>query len=113
MNRDLSKHTTFLFLLLLATLVLSGCAVGPNYKRPTVSVPVTYRGTTAETAAATERNTSEAEQAASANGAAESLGDEKRWEIFQDKELQGLIRMGLSNKYDVRIASTRVLGSHA
>jgi len=113
MNRDLSKHTTFLFLLLLATLVLSGCAVGPNYKRPTVSVPVTYRGTTAETAAATERNTSEAEQAASANAAPESLGDEKWWEIFQDKELQELIRTALQNNYDVRIAATRVLEAQA
>ncbi len=113
MNRDLRKHTTFLFLMLLVTLVLAGCAVGPNYKRPTVSVPVTYRGTTAETAPATERNTSEAAQAPTANAAPESLGDEKWWEIFQDKELQELIRTALQNNYDVRIAATRVLEAQA
>src|SRR5260370_1459961 len=113
MNRDFHKHPTFLFLMRLLTLVLSGCAVGPNYKRPTVSVPVRYRGTTAETAPATERNTSEAAKAVTANIAPESLGDEKWWEVFQDKELQELIRTALQNNYDVRIAATRVLEAQA
>src|SRR5436305_1728454 len=31
------------FLLLAIAVLLSGCAVGPNYKRPTVSVPTDYR----------------------------------------------------------------------
>src|SRR5260370_21111831 len=113
MNRDLRKGTTFLFLLLLVTLVLAGCAVGPNYKRPAVSVPVTYRGTTAEAAPAAERNTSEAAKAATTNIAPESLGDEQWWEVFQDKELQELIRTALQNNYDVRIAATRVLEPQA
>jgi outer membrane protein TolC len=38
-----------------------------------------------------------------------SLGDEKWWEVFQDKELQNLIRTALLRNYDVRIAATRVL----
>jgi multidrug efflux system outer membrane protein len=42
-----------------------------------------------------------------------SLGDEKWWEVFQDKELQGLIRTALKNNYDVRIAATRVLQAQA
>ena len=113
MNRDLRKHTTFLFLMLLVTLVLAGCAVGPNYKRPTVSVPVTYRGTTAETAPATEPSASEPAKAPAANAAPESLGDEKWWEVFQDKELQELIRTALQNNYDVRIAAARVLEAQA
>src|SRR5260370_23446356 len=90
MNRDLRKRTTFLFLMLLATLVLSGCAVGPNYKRPRVSVPVTYRGTTAETAPATERNASQAAQAPTAIPAPVSLGDAKRGEVVQDEDLHEL-----------------------
>jgi len=41
------------------------------------------------------------------------LGDEKWWDVFQDKELQGLIRTALKNNYDVRIAATRVLQAQA
>jgi multidrug efflux system outer membrane protein len=42
-----------------------------------------------------------------------SLADEKWWELFQDKELQGLIRTALKNNYDVRIAAARVLQAQA
>jgi len=45
--------------------------------------------------------------------AAVSLGDEKWWEVFQDKELQELIRTALQNNYDVRIAAARVLEAQA
>jgi outer membrane protein, multidrug efflux system len=48
-----------------------------------------------------------------ANAAAASLGDEKWWEVFQDTELQGLIRTALKNNYDVRIAAARVLQAQA
>jgi multidrug efflux system outer membrane protein len=41
------------------------------------------------------------------------LGEEKWWEVFQDPELQGLIRTALQNNYDVRIAATRVLQAQA
>jgi multidrug efflux system outer membrane protein len=41
------------------------------------------------------------------------LGDEKWWEVFQDRELQGLIRTALQNNYDVRIAAARVLQAQA
>src|SRR5258708_10778608 len=36
-----------------------------------------------------------------------------RSDVFQDKELQGLIRTALKNNYDVRIAATRVLQAQA
>jgi len=77
---------------------LSGCMVGPNYKRPKVDMPTAYRGLTPEEA-------SKSESAA--------LADEKWWEVFQDKELQGLIRTTLSNNFDVRIAASRVLQAQA
>jgi outer membrane protein, multidrug efflux system len=41
------------------------------------------------------------------------LGEEKWWEVFQDRELQGLIRTALRNNYDVRIAAARVLEAQA
>lgn len=82
----------------LVVLLLSGCAVGPNYKRPSVNVPGTYRGAMPQ----------EATQAA-----AESFGDQKWWEAFQDKQLQVLIHTALQQNYDVRIAATRILQAQA
>ncbi len=82
----------------LVMLLISGCAVGPNYKRPSVNVPGTYRGATPQ----------EAQQPA-----AESLGDQKWWEVFQDKQLQDLIHTALRQNYDVRIAATRILEAQA
>jgi multidrug efflux system outer membrane protein len=44
---------------------------------------------------------------------ATSIGVEKWWEVFQDPQLQGLIREALLQNYDVRIAATRVLQAQA
>jgi outer membrane protein, multidrug efflux system len=81
----------------LAAVVLTataGCTVGPNYKRPTVTAPTAYRGLSPEAAGTTSTA---------------SLADQKWWEVFQDNQLQDLIRTALSNNYDVRIAASRVL----
>ncbi len=45
--------------------------------------------------------------------AAQSLGEEKWWEVFQDKQLQDLIRTALKNNYDVNIAAARILKAQA
>src|SRR5260370_2153015 len=82
----------------LIMLLASGCAVGPNSKRPSVDVPGTYRGVVPQ----------EAPQPA-----AESLGDQKWWEVFQDQQLQDLIHTALQQNYDVRIAATRILEARA
>jgi multidrug efflux system outer membrane protein len=87
---------------------LTGCAVGPNYKRPAVNVPVVYRDASADAGA-----TALAAPSAQGSASAPSLGDEKWFEVFQDKELQNLIRTALQNNYDVRIAATRVLQARA
>ena len=47
MNRNLKNIYFFLAILLTAS-GMTGCAVGPKYKRPTVDVPVTYRDATAD-----------------------------------------------------------------
>jgi multidrug efflux system outer membrane protein len=57
-----------------------------------------YRGTTPQDAA---------------QPAAESLGEQKWWEVFQDKQLQDLIHTALQQNYDVRIAATRILQAQA
>ena len=76
-----------------------GCTVGPNYKKPTASVPATYRGLSPD--------------ASGNNGSAISLGDEKWWDVFQDEQLRSLIRTALQQNYDVRIAGARVLAARA
>ena len=73
---------------------LAGCTVGPNYKRPNTDAPAAFRGLTPEE---------------TANASAQSLGDQKWWEVFQDEQLQKLIRTALQQNYDTRIAATRVL----
>jgi outer membrane protein, multidrug efflux system len=80
----------------LALLLLSGCKVGPNYKRPPVTIPGGYRGL-----------------APDANETTASLGDEKWWAVFQDEQLQKLIRQALADSYDVRIAAARVMEAQA
>ena len=84
------------FLLLAIAVLLSGCAVGPNYKRPTVSVPTDYRDST---------------PAPTAPGS--SLGNEKWWDVYQDPVLADLIHTALQQNYDVRIAAARVLEAQA
>jgi multidrug efflux system outer membrane protein len=82
----------------LVVVLIVGCTVGPNYKRPSVNVPGIYRGVTPEEAA---------------QPAAQSLGDQKWWEVFQDTQLQELVRTALQQNYDVRIAATRILQAQA
>jgi multidrug efflux system outer membrane protein len=96
--------------LMFSVALWSGCTVGPNYKRPTVNVPVTYRYATPEAPGNVPEQTvnSPTPQAAAA-----SLGDEKWWDVFQDEQLRGLIREALKNNFDVRIAATRVLEAQA
>lgn len=92
---------------------LTGCAVGPNYKRPAADVPGMYRGTIAETSKTEPRPEQDKAEQAKTASSAQSLGDEKWWEVFQDPQLQELIRTALKRNYDVRIAATRVLQAQA
>jgi outer membrane protein, multidrug efflux system len=85
-------------ILLSIALLTSGCTVGPNYKRPTVVVPDSYRGVVPDQTAQTQ---------------IASLGDQKWWDIFQDEQLRTLIRTALRQNYDVRIAASRVLAAQA
>lgn len=68
--------------------LLSGCAVGPNYKRPSVHSPATFRGDSAPTD--------------------KSFADLDWWNVYQDATLQALAREAFTNNYDLRIALTRV-----
>jgi multidrug efflux system outer membrane protein len=101
MNRPFtfSRLSGFFSLALCALgLFMTGCTVGPNYKRPNTDVPTSFRGLTPEEAG---------------NASAQSLGDQKWGEVFQDEELQKLIRVALAQNFDTRIAATRVLEAEA
>ena len=90
--RGLMKRRYRLFTVLL--ILLAGCKFGPNYKRPKVDTPSVYR-------------------ADAQAGQGNSIADEKWWTLFQDPELQQLIRTSLAENYDVRIAASRILQAQA
>src|SRR5271166_263064 len=76
-------------LLCVTTLSLAGCAVGPNYQRPAVNAPAEFRD------AAKQASTS-------------SLADLPWWSVFRDPNLQNLVRVALTNNYDLRITLARM-----
>ena len=72
----------------LCAVLLAGCAVGPNYKRPPVAAPAAFRNDTDVTT--------------------NSFANLPWWQIFHDETLQNLVRVALTNNYDLRIAVARV-----
>jgi len=78
--------------------LLTGCTVGPKYQRPAIDSPGAYRG----------KGPSQSSPAS-----AESLGNEKWWDVFQDPVLQQLIRTAFQQNYDVQVAAARVLQAQA
>ena len=79
--------------IVVAAAVLAGCTIGPDYKRPSVAEPPTFRG--------------------QATAEATSLADAPWWEVFQDPVLKALIQEALRNNYDVGIAAARVQEARA
>jgi multidrug efflux system outer membrane protein len=76
--------------------LLTGCTVGPNYQRPTVATPASFR-------APTPLPPNESS----------SLADLKWWEVFSDERLQDLERTALAQNYDLRDAVARVEAARA
>jgi len=69
-------------------LLCAGCRLGPNYSRPTVPVPPTWRELPA--------------------AEAESLANAPWWVVFDDPQLQELIRIALVENKDLKIAVERI-----
>jgi multidrug efflux system outer membrane protein len=82
-----------LAVLLALAALMGGCKAGANYKRPQLQPPALYRGQLAQTP--------------------ESIADAGWWQVFDDPALQALIREGLTNNLDLRIAAGRVLEARA
>ncbi len=82
--------STLLFLL------LTGCAIGPNYKRPAVQTPAQYR---------------QPVQVTSSDKA--SLADLQWAAIFQDETITALVKSALAQSNDLEAATQRVLEARA
>ncbi|MFC5578080.1 efflux transporter outer membrane subunit [Lysobacter niabensis] len=78
------------FALALVVCAVSGCVLGPEYTRPTVDVPPSYRFASGAASGAT-------------------LADVPTWwRGFGDPELDALVLEGLAANHDLRIATARV-----
>lgn len=83
-----ARHLPWFALTICGMVWLSGCSVGPNYRRPAIDTPVTFRSSESVT------NTHSLEL--------------EWWQVYEDDTLQVLIREALTNNYDLRIAAARV-----
>jgi len=89
-SRHWAKDLRALVMLALAV-GLSGCMVGPNYRRPAVQTPAAFR------------DLQEKQEAQAA-----SYADLPWWQVFQDSALQELIRTALKQNYDLQLATERI-----
>ncbi len=76
----------------------AGCSIGPNYHRPAVQSPAAFR------------DLSESPQA---QALAASYADLPWWQVFQDPQLQELIRTALKQNYDLQLATERINAGRA
>ena len=83
---------------LLSSSLLAGCMVGPDYHRPAVQPPTAYRDSS--------ENPQVQAQAA-------SYADLPWWQVFQDPQLQELIRTALKQNYDLQLATERINAARA
>src|SRR5438093_7109317 len=84
-----------LFAAMTLMVLLSGCMVGPDYRRPPVTAPDVFRGSPTPAPDA------------------QSIADLKWFEVFSDEQLQELIRTALVQNYDLRDAIARVDAARA
>jgi outer membrane protein, multidrug efflux system len=83
---------------ILAAAVTTGCMVGPNYHKPAVPIPPSYR------------DLSENHQA---GAQVASYADLPWWQVFQDPKLQELVRTALKQNYNLQLAVGRINSSRA
>jgi multidrug efflux system outer membrane protein len=74
-------------IILLAVVLFGGCAVGPDYKRPAVDIPQSFRFEDKE---------------------AKDLANTAWWQQFNDPVLNELIRIALQENKDLKIAVARI-----
>jgi outer membrane protein, multidrug efflux system len=86
------------FAALILVPLMTGCKVGPNYKRPVLVTPDQYRGVAPDLS----------------NQPGTQPFAEMQWEtVFQDETLRALIKEALANNYNMKIAASRILQAQA
>ncbi len=83
---------------IVTSIAMTGCMVGPNYHRPAVQTPTAYRDL-------------KEDQQAQAQSA--SFADLPWWQVFQDPQLQELIRTALKENYDLQLATERIAAARS
>jgi len=83
---------------MLSSSLLAGCMAGPDYHWPAVQPPTAYRDLS--------ENPQVQAQAA-------SYADLPWWQVFQDPQLQELIRTALKQNYDLQLATERINAARA
>lgn len=81
-----------------AALFEFGCAVGPNYERPAVSAPSTFRTASSDTNLMTGTN---------------SMATMGWWDAYDDPQLHAYLSEALTNNWDIKIAAARVMQAEA
>ena len=97
-RKAMKKLAPFITATLMASSLLAGCMVGPNYHRPAVQTPTAFRDLA--------DNPQVQAQAA-------SYADLPWWQVFQDPQLQELIRTALKQNYDLQLATERINAGRA
>ena len=87
-----------LIMIALGAALMTGCKVGRNYHRPNVQIPAAFRGPAASDQGQTQ---------------AASYADLPWWQVFQDPQLQELIRTALKQNYDLQLAVERINAARA
>jgi len=82
----------------LAAAWAASCTVGPNYRRPVIQTPSSFRGEV---------------QAPGGQAGSASLAEMKWFELFRDETLTQLVNVALQQNFDLRIAAERVLQARA
>jgi outer membrane protein, multidrug efflux system len=96
-SKPIKKVAAFMAAMMSLSLA-AGCRVGPNYHRPVVQPPTAFR------------DLSENPQA---QAQAASYADLPWWQVFQDPQLQELIRTALKQNYDLQLATERINAARA
>src|ERR1700676_5334357 len=78
---------------ILASSLIGGCMVGPNYHRPVLAPPTAFR---------------DLRESPQAQAQVASYADLPWWQVFQDPQLQDLIRTALKQNYDMQLATERI-----
>jgi multidrug efflux system outer membrane protein len=96
--KQLVKRLSPSLAVMMTAALFGGCTVGPNYHRPVVQTPATYRDLNGN---------------AQIQPQVASYADLPWWQVFQDPQLQELVRMALKQNYDLQLATERITAARA